>query len=180
MAWANNWLRHHGALTYSLLQSQAMLIGPQLNITDFSYSDGWIWRFCNLHGLALRRRVGESSCANIGNVELARHAIPIVLALLNARPADVFNADETGIVFGAQPHKTLAPGRVSGVKRVADRITVMLCCNATGNERLKPLVIGKEVLPDSTRVTTCTTSPTLPLGAQGKSSTLGCWRCNSR
>ena len=44
MAWANNWLRHNGALTYSLLQSQAMLIGPALNITDFQYSDGWIWR----------------------------------------------------------------------------------------------------------------------------------------
>ena len=101
----------------------------------------------NRHGLALRRRVGEAASANIANVELARHEIPIVLALLNARPQDVFNADETGIVFGAQPHKTLAAGRVSGVKRVADRIIVMLCCNATGSERLKPLVIGKASKP---------------------------------
>ena len=70
-----------------------------------------------------------------------------MLALLNARPQDVFNADETGVCFGAQPHKTLATGRVSSVKHVNDRITVMLCCYATGTERLKPLVIGKPNRP---------------------------------
>ena len=64
MAWANNWLRHHGVLTYSLLQTQAMVIGSELGITAFQYSDGWVWRFCNRRGLALKRRVGESACAN--------------------------------------------------------------------------------------------------------------------
>ena len=105
--------------------------------------------FYNRHGLALWCLVGEASSANIANVALTRQSIPIVLALLKAQPGDAFNADEIGIVLGVQPHKTLTASIVSVVKRHAERITVMLRCNAIGGERLKPLIIGKATKPRS-------------------------------
>ena len=58
---------------------------------------------------------------NLQNVELARIAIPMVLAVLGARPRDVLNADETRIVLGSQRMKTLVFQRTPGVKKDKDR-----------------------------------------------------------
>ena len=147
LTWAHHWLEHNGAITYALLQAQAMEVGRTLNIHGFGYSQGWVNRFCRRHGLALRRRVGEAASANMANVELARNSIPMALANLRARPQDVFNSDETSIILGAQQFKTLAFSRVSGVKKQIDGITIMLCCNATGDERLKLLMVAKPKRP---------------------------------
>ena len=147
VAWAHHWLDHNGVLTYALLQAQAALLGARFNVTHFRYSHGWCARFCRRHGLTLRRRVGEAGSTSQANVELARNSIPLVLAVLGARPQDVFNADETGLVLGSQPCKTMAFARVSGVKKEKDRISVMLCCNATGDEKMKPVVIAKAARP---------------------------------
>ena len=95
----------------------------------------------------MRRRIGEAASANMANAELARNSIPMVLAHLGARSVDVFNYDETGLILGAQPTKTLAFGRVAGVKKQMDRITIMLCCNATGEEKLKPILVAKAKRP---------------------------------
>ena len=74
----------------------------------------------------MRRWVGEAGSANAANIELARNALPMVLAVLGLRAEDVFNADETGIVFGAQPCKTLVFHRMAGVKKEKDRISIVM------------------------------------------------------
>ena len=51
--------------------------------------------------------------------------------------------DETGLFFRLEPNKTLATGPVSGTKKCKQRISVALCANADGSDKLKPLVIGK-------------------------------------
>ncbi|CAG8495873.1 6007_t:CDS:2 [Scutellospora calospora] len=45
------------------------------------------------------------------------------------------------------PNQTLATKPVKGQKKVKDRVTVLLCMNATGTDKLKPLVIRKSVKP---------------------------------
>ena len=63
-------------------------------------------------------------------------------------PNDVFNMDETGLFFRLLPDKSLSHSTVNkGVKKQKDRITVALCCNSTGTEKLKPFVIGKSAKP---------------------------------
>ena len=47
--------------------------------------------------------------------------------------------DETGLL----PNSTLATGLVSGKNKQKEKITVALCANATGTDKLVPLVIGK-------------------------------------
>ena len=51
-------------------------------------------------------------------------------------PDDVFNCDETGLFFRALPDKTLAQRtqNVKGGKQSKERLTVLLCCSATGEK----------------------------------------------
>ena len=58
---------------------------------------------------------------------------------------NVYNADETGLFFRLGPNRTLATrnDKAKGIKKDKERVTVLLCCNATGTKKLKPFVIGK-------------------------------------
>ena len=60
-------------------------------------------------------------------------------------PDNVFNADETALFYKMTPNHTLAlkGEKCIGGKKSKERITAMLCCNATGTEKLPPLIIGK-------------------------------------
>ncbi|GAV05100.1 hypothetical protein RvY_15279-2, partial [Ramazzottius varieornatus] len=62
--------------------------------------------------------------------------------------ADIFNCDETGSYCRYTPRKTLLKfgQRIKGGKKVTERISVRLCCSATG-EKLPPLVIGRSKKP---------------------------------
>ena len=56
---------------------------------------------------------------------------------------DVYNADETGLYWKLEPHKSLASGPLTGLKKPKDRITVMLACNIIGTHKLPPVFIYK-------------------------------------
>jgi hypothetical protein len=53
--------------------------------------------------------------------------------------------DEMALFYNAQPKKTLdiKGERCHGGKAYKDRVTVLLCCNADGSEKLRTLVVGK-------------------------------------
>ena len=55
--------------------------------------------------------------------------------------------DVTGLFFRLEPNKTLATVPVSGTKKFKQRITVALCSNADGTDKLKLLVIAKAARP---------------------------------
>jgi hypothetical protein len=60
-------------------------------------------------------------------------------------PENIFNMDETALFYNAQPKRTLAikGERYHGGKAYKDKVTVLLCCNADGSEKLRPLIVGK-------------------------------------
>ena len=72
---------------------------------------------------------------------------------------NVYN-DETGHFFLLGPNKTLASksDKAKGTKGDKERITVLLCCNATGMKKLKPFVIGKVKNPRCFRHVNLTTT----------------------
>ena len=57
---------------------------------------------------------------------------------------DVYNLDETGLFYRMMPDRSLITAdKTKGVKKPKDRISVMLCSNADGSDKLRPLIIGK-------------------------------------
>ena len=58
---------------------------------------------------------------------------------------NIYNCDESGLFYKLLPDKTLnRKGKTcTGGKLSKERLTVLLCANASGTDKLKPLVIGK-------------------------------------
>jgi hypothetical protein len=76
-------------------------------------------------------------------------------------PKDIFNADEFGLFYSMLPDKTYTFKGAScrGIKVNKERITVLVCANLDGTEKLPLLVIGKSKQPRcfrSTRLLPCT------------------------
>src|SRR6266700_2702250 len=65
------------------------------------------------------------------------------------KPNNVFNADETALFWRLQPKKTMRfkGQNCSSGKLSKERITVLLCANADGSEKLKLDIIGKSAKP---------------------------------
>lgn len=55
---------------------------------------------------------------------------------------DIYNFDETGLLYRQLPRRTLARGTQHGFKLAKDRVTVALCVNASGTDKVEPFVIG--------------------------------------
>ncbi|XP_053421952.1 tigger transposable element-derived protein 6 [Nycticebus coucang] len=64
-------------------------------------------------------------------------------------PNDIFNADETGVFFQLLPQHTLAAkgDHCRGGKKVKQRLTALFCCNASGTEKMKTLMVGRSASP---------------------------------
>jgi DDE superfamily endonuclease len=50
-----------------------------------------------------------------------------------------------------RPNHTISNGPVAGTKQSKDRVTVLLTCNATGSEKMRPLFIHKYENPRALR-----------------------------
>ncbi|XP_034938593.1 jerky protein homolog [Chelonus insularis] len=62
----------------------------------------------------------------------------------------VFNSDETGLVYKDMPEKTIASNnevQVSGSKKKKEKVSVRFCYNANGSMKMLLLVIGKSKNP---------------------------------
>jgi len=66
---------------------------------------------------------------------------------------DIFNMDVTGLFYRCLPSQSYvsngARRTARGVKamKAKDRVTVVLCCNASGMEKLPPALIGSSKVP---------------------------------
>ena len=67
----------------------------------------------------------------------------LCLKCSNYHPRDIFNLDETALFWKLQPDCSLVTKQTSGGKKSKDRITVALCTNGDGLEKLYPWIIGR-------------------------------------
>lgn len=68
----------------------------------------------------------------------------------NLIPEQIYNADETGLLWKCLPQRTLVSCReksAPGFNKAKDRLTVLGCTNATGTHQLKPILLGKSAKP---------------------------------
>lgn len=130
----------------SMLQIKAEEFGKMTG-DDFKCSSGWLDRFKKRHNIVFGKICGESAAVdrNVTNDWLSQ-VWPVISD--GYTEDNIFNADETGIFFRMMPDKThkLKGETCSGGKLSKERITAMVCANASGKEKRKLLIIGKHFL----------------------------------
>ena len=134
-------------ITGPWLKLKAQAIAEKLNITDFKGSDAWLDGFKTRYQLTTKKACGEESKVNEQELEVWIEENKETF--LNYLPKDIFNADETGLFYRMLPSQTVhhVGEACHGGKLSKERITVLLCANWDGSEKLTPLVIGKSANP---------------------------------
>jgi hypothetical protein len=130
-----------------MLKAKAEYFSDRLSIVNFKCSEGWLCRFKVRKGISHHKITGEACGVKPEAVE---EWTPIVAEYLKKySPHDVYNADETALFYNLLPDKTLAVRGDSckGGKRSKERLTVLLCTNMDGSDKIKPMVIGKWAQP---------------------------------
>ena len=131
-----------------IIQEKAREIAKELGITEFTASTGWLDRFRQRHGIIYRQISGEAESVSEDVVE-TWISLSLKEIVKEYKPNEIYNADEFGLFFQLMPDKSLVlkTEKCHGGKLSKQRLTVLLCANSDGSEKMKPLVIGKSAKP---------------------------------
>lgn len=130
-----------------IFKENAILLAEKFGMQNFQASAGWLAKFKERYGLAFKSISGESGSVDEKIVEEWKIELKGILDGYDQK--NIFNADETGLFYNMMPNKTLSykSEKCFGGKLSKERLTVLLCTNADGSEKLPPLVIGKSRNP---------------------------------
>ncbi|GFU08658.1 tigger transposable element-derived protein 1 [Trichonephila clavipes] len=113
---------------------------------EFSASKGWLTGFLKRNALHNIQITGESTTADEGAAKIFPEELAKIIEDGDYSANEVFNADETGVYWKKLPNRTYIAKdekTASGHKASKDRVTLLLCSNASGDRMLKPLLINK-------------------------------------
>jgi hypothetical protein len=145
--WLKQCLDKNISVSGPFLKEKARSFAVKLNCTNFNASNGWLDGFKKRHDLAFKKICGESKAVD---ETVSTQWLKDLPSLLDGySPDDVFNADETGLFYKCLPTKTFTfkGQECHGGKMSKERITVLLCANSSGSEKLPLLIIGKSKKP---------------------------------
>lgn len=137
-----------------MLKEKAKKLHADIKETEGSFhaSSGWLSGFKSRFGIRLLKVSGEKLSSDTRAVEPFKHKLSNIIYELKLCKDQIYNADETGLFWKMLPEKTYvsqtektAPGR----KAEKSRITFLACTNATGQHKVKPLIIGRAKKPRS-------------------------------
>ena len=94
--------------------------------------------------------VGEKLSADVTEIESFRDLLKSKIDELNLSREQIYNADESGLMWRGLPEKTLAhrdEKSAPGHKKAKERLAVLFAVNSTGCHKMHPLIIGKSRKP---------------------------------
>lgn len=150
IAWLEDQNRHCAPVSLGIIQEKARSLyddlkkqqGESFNAEPFNASRGWFMRFkarSNLHHNIMSGKNADEEAARTFPETVAR-----IIEQGGFSAQQVFNADETGLFWKKMPSRTyIAKEEKSmlGYKAAKDRLTLLLCANAAGDFKLKPLLV---------------------------------------
>ena len=150
VAWMHEARAANMSLSGTLLKIKAKHFAEKVGESDFVASNGWLHRFRKRHGIVYRKINGEAKSVDMSKVEEFRNTVPAQL-LKDYRPEDIYNADETGLIWANTSNKTLTfkTDDCTGKKVSKVRVTIKACVNMTGTHKKRLFVIGKAKEPRS-------------------------------
>jgi hypothetical protein len=138
-------------ITGDILRAQAHQIWNRLlqynEEEEPKWSNGWLDRFKKRYNIKEYKQHGEGASAEVNTPLAIQQMNNLRLECSNYHPRDIFNMDETGLFWKLQPDRSLATKQTSGGKKSKDRITIALCANGDGSEKLNPWIIGRSKNP---------------------------------
>lgn len=143
--WAEQAIQDGITFNGIILQNKAKKLAELMGIRNFLASDGWLFRFRQRNDLRVYRRRGELD--SVDKSQLPQQRIELQQILSQYELSDIYNCDETALFWKAEPNHTLAHAPISGTKRLKDRVSIMVTCNATGDHKLPLLFIHRSQTP---------------------------------
>uniref|UniRef100_A0A1A9UL67 DDE-1 domain-containing protein n=1 Tax=Glossina austeni TaxID=7395 RepID=A0A1A9UL67_GLOAU len=146
------------------------LAGGECTDGGFQASEGWFNKFegeTTLHNI---KNVGEALSADTAAAERYAEEFANLVADGGYKPEQVFNADEPALLWKRMPNETLtseSEKSAPGFKASKDKVTLMLCSNASGDCVVKPLMLYRSFNP---RALTNQNNDNLPVS----------WRANKK
>lgn len=155
MIWLQDMNHRSVPISTAVLRSEALRIHAHLNqkyqkTESFNASKGWFERFKTRYDLHNLKFSGESASADH---EAAQNFLPDLQETITEKgyfPDQVFNCDETGLFWKRMPDRTWISKdekRAPGFKVAKDRFTLLLCGNASGNLKCKPMLVYRSENP---------------------------------
>lgn len=124
------------------------LLGQQLGTSDdaggFKASRGWFERFKTRSGIHSVVRHGEAASSDVAAAEEFATEFLEVMISEGYLPQQVFNCDKTGLFWKKMPKRTFITEEetsLPGHKPMKDRLTLLFCANASGDLKIKPLLV---------------------------------------
>lgn len=117
---------------------------------DFQASKGWFENFKKRHNLHNIKLVGESASADHEAAKRFPGEFKKIIEKGGYLPQQVFNADETGLFWKKMPSRTFlskTERSAPGFKAAKDRVSLLLCANASGDFKIKPMMIYRSLNP---------------------------------
>ncbi|KAL4103997.1 hypothetical protein QTP88_019310 [Uroleucon formosanum] len=116
----------------------------------FKACKGWLDNFKKRHGIRRLKISGEKLSSKVDCIEPFQKDFEQLVIQKKFNAEQMYNADESRLFWRILPDQTLvlstekaAPGR----KIMKERVTFEPCANATGNHKLRLLVVGKAQKP---------------------------------
>lgn len=143
-----NILKHKALKIYKHLKETGGCNDKQAK--PFSASSGWFENFKRRFALHNVKLGGERASADTEAAEKYPEEFAKIIKDSGYTADQVFNADETGLYWKKMPSRTYVAKElksVPGHKVAKDRVSLLLCSNASGNCLMKPLLINRSLNP---------------------------------
>lgn len=122
---------------------------PDKEEKDFMASDGWFTKFKRRHGLRFLKICGEILSSDTTAITQFVNQIRAKIDEMKLTNEQMYNADESALFYKLLPEKTYVAAcekTAPGSKIQKERLTFLLCANAEGTNKIKPLIIGKAAM----------------------------------
>ncbi|XP_029654513.1 tigger transposable element-derived protein 4-like [Octopus sinensis] len=132
----------------NILTHKATSFAKTMKMDDFIPTSGWLQRWKERNNISFKRIYGEKKDSDINAAEYwCQWTLKDLLK--DYTPENIYNCDETGLIFRGLPDRTLSfKNEIPiGSKKMKDRLTVMVSCNMTGSDKHPLMVIGKRKNP---------------------------------
>eukprot|EP00116_Pleurobrachia_bachei_P003893 sb/3464155/ len=152
-AWVRTQRSANVPLNSLILKAKAKWFNTQLGGPEsFQASNGWLYKYCQRHGITFKKSAGEAIDADSDEAERYRSVtLPALLQEEGIVLDQLFNADETGLIYRKAPNSSYVlaeeKGKLPGRKQAKERVTLMEGGNAAGTIKLPMVMVGKSKKP---------------------------------